>query len=93
LGLAGGRGAYAGDAKKGTQEGTFKGEIVSVNPPANEFTVRSKKDGKLREMTFSVERPVGITRRSGHLGDRRRPSSALGLRSRSTVGCRPQRSS
>ena len=59
--LAGPAGAYAGDAKKGTQEKTFKGEIVSVNTPANEFTVRSKKDGKVREMTFSVERPVGIT--------------------------------
>jgi hypothetical protein len=58
--LAGPAGSYAGDAKKGTQEKTFKGEIVSVNTSANEFTVRSKKDGKAQEMTFSVEVPVGI---------------------------------
>jgi hypothetical protein len=58
--LAGPAGSYAGDAKKGTQEKTFKGEIVSVNSSANEFTVRGKKDGKVQEMTFSVEVPVGI---------------------------------
>ena len=59
--LAGPARSYAGDAKKGTQEKTFKGEIVSVNTAANAFTVRSKKNGKVREMTFSVEQPVGIT--------------------------------
>ena len=60
--LAGPTGAFAGDAKKGTQERTFKGEIVSVNTSANEFTVRKrKKDGKVREMTFVVERPVSVT--------------------------------
>src|SRR5882672_3501088 len=60
--LAGPAGAFAGDAKKGTQEKTFKGEIVSVNTPANQFTVRSKKDGKVQEMTFVVEVPVSVTR-------------------------------
>ena len=59
--LAGPAGAFAGDAKKGTQEKTFKGEIVSVNTPANQFTVRSKKDGKVQEMTFVVEVPVSVT--------------------------------
>ena len=59
--LAGPAGAHAGDAKKGKQEKTFKGEIVSVNTAANEFTVRSKKDGKVSERTFVVEVPVSVT--------------------------------
>lgn len=59
--LAGPARAHAGDAKKGTQEKTFKGEIVSVNTDAKEFTVRSKKDGKVSEMTFVVGVPVSVT--------------------------------
>jgi hypothetical protein len=59
--LAGPAGTYAGDAKKGTHEKTFKGEIVSVNTAANQFTVRSKKDGKVREKTFVVGVPVSVT--------------------------------
>jgi hypothetical protein len=59
--LAGPAGAFAGDAKKATQEKTFKGEIVSVNTPANEFTVRNKKHGTVQEMTFVVEVPVSVT--------------------------------
>jgi len=33
-----------------------------VNTTANEFTVKSTKKGDASELTFSVERPVGITR-------------------------------
>src|SRR5438093_11263335 len=61
--LAGPAGAYAKGMKKGTaKERTFKGEIVSVNTTANEFTVKSTKKGDASELTFTVERPVGLTR-------------------------------
>ena len=59
--LAGPTGAHAGEAKKATQEKTFKGEVVSVNPTAHEFTVQRKKDGKVEEKTFVVTVPVSVT--------------------------------
>ena len=60
--LAGQVGAADAKAKKTTQkEMTFEGDVVSVDVPAQEFTVKSTEKGSVSEMTFHVSRPTSIT--------------------------------
>ena len=64
--LAGQAGAAQAKAKRTAQkEMTFEGDVVSVDVPAKEFTVKSTEKGSVNEMTFHVSRPTSI-RIDGH---------------------------
>ena len=39
---------------------TFEGDIVSLDVPAQDFTVRNVDNGRTYEMRFHVEDPIGV---------------------------------
>jgi len=60
--LAGPAGAAEGKvkAKAKQKELTFQGDVVSVDVPAQEFTVKGLENGTTSEMTFHVARPTSV---------------------------------
>jgi len=58
--LAGPAGAAEAKAKAKQKEMTFEGDVVSVDVPAQEFTVKSTAKGAVNEMTFHVSRPTSV---------------------------------
>ena len=59
--LAGPAGAADAKAKKATQKDmTFEGDVVAVDVPAREFTVKSTEKGPVSEMKFHVAQPASI---------------------------------
>jgi len=53
--------AHAGSATTSTQKTmTFEGKIISIDKPAQDFTVRSVENGTTHEMKFHVADPLEV---------------------------------
>lgn len=53
--------AHAGSATTSTQKTmTFEGKIVSIDKPAQDFTVRNVENGTTHEMKFHVADPLEV---------------------------------